>query len=54
MSDTSKRYKPEQIVVLLREAEVELSKGSAVAVTELRDGDSFNRLWWHAAASALS
>lgn len=30
MGDTSKRYKPEQIVSMLREAEVELSKGLTI------------------------
>lgn len=32
MGDTSKRYKPEQIVSMLRDAEVELSKGPTIAV----------------------
>lgn len=30
MGDTSKRYKPEQIVAMLREAEVELAKGQSI------------------------
>jgi len=30
MGDTSKRYRPEQIVSMLREAEVELSKGQSI------------------------
>ncbi len=32
MGDTSKRFKPEQIVAMLLEAEVELSKGATIAV----------------------
>jgi len=32
MGDTSERYKPEQVVSTLREAEVELSKGQSIAV----------------------
>ena len=32
MGDTSKRYRPEQIVSMLREAEVELSRGQSIAV----------------------
>lgn len=30
MGDTSKRYRPEQIVAMLREAEVELAKGLTI------------------------
>jgi transposase-like protein len=30
MGDTSKRYRPEQIVAMLREAEVELAKGQSI------------------------
>lgn len=32
MGDTSKRHKPEQIVSMLHEAEVELSKGLTIAM----------------------
>lgn len=38
MGDTSKRYRPEQIVSMLREAEVELSKGHAIAVVAKKLG----------------
>ena len=38
MGDTSKRYKPEQIVSMLREAEVELSKGQSIAVVAKKLG----------------
>lgn len=38
MGDTSKRYKPEQIVSMLREAEVELSKGLSIAVVAKKLG----------------
>lgn len=38
MGDTSKRYRPEQIVAMLREAEVELSKGATIAAVVKRLG----------------
>lgn len=38
MGDTSKRYRPEQIVSMLREAEVELSKGQSIAVVAKKLG----------------
>lgn len=38
MGDTSKRYKPEQIVSMLREAEVELSKGQSIVVVAKKLG----------------
>jgi transposase-like protein len=38
MGDTSKRYKPEQIVAMLREAEVELSKGATIATVTKKLG----------------
>ncbi len=38
MGDTSKRYRPEQIVSMLREAEVELSKGHAIAAVAKKLG----------------
>jgi putative transposase len=38
MGDTSKRYKPEQIVSMLREAEVELSKGQSIAAVAKKLG----------------
>lgn len=38
MGDTSKRYKPEQIVSMLREAEVELSKGQPIVAVAKKLG----------------
>ena len=38
MGDTSKRYRPEQIVSMLREAEVELSRGQSIAVVAKKLG----------------
>jgi len=38
MGDTSKRYRPEQIVSMLREAEVELSKGQSIAAVAKKLG----------------
>ncbi len=38
MGDTSKRYKPEQIVSMLREAEVELSKGQSIVAVAKKLG----------------
>lgn len=38
MGDTSKRYRPEQIVSMLREAEVELSKGQSIVVVAKKLG----------------
>lgn len=38
MGDTSKRYKPEQIVSMLREAEVELSRGQSIAAVAKKLG----------------
>jgi transposase-like protein len=38
MGDTSKRYRPEQIVSMLREAEVELSKGQSIMVVAKKLG----------------
>lgn len=38
MGDTSKRYKPEQIVSMLREAEVELAKGQTIPVVAKKLG----------------
>jgi transposase-like protein len=38
MGDTSKRYRPEQIVAMLREAEVELAKGQTIPVVAKKLG----------------
>ena len=38
MGDTSKRYKPEQIVSMLREAEVELARGQTIAAVAKKLG----------------
>lgn len=38
MGDTSKRYKPEQIVSMLREAEVELAKGQSITAVSKKLG----------------
>lgn len=38
MGDTSKRYRPEQIVSMLREAEVELARGQSIAVVAKKLG----------------
>lgn len=38
MGDTSKQYKPEQIVSMLREAEVELSGGATIAIVTKKLG----------------
>ncbi len=38
MGDTSKRYKPEKIVSMLREAEVELSRGQTIAAVAKKLG----------------
>lgn len=38
MGDTSKRYKPEQIVSMLREAEVELARGHSIVVVAKKLG----------------
>jgi len=38
MGDTCKRYRPEQIVSMLREAEVELSKGQSIPVVAKKLG----------------
>lgn len=38
MGDPSKRYRPKQLVSMLREAEVELSKGHALAVVAKKLG----------------